>query len=776
MRPTDCDTASQAGPPKAASWLDSVDIISGVVLLFEVFVGCVSMGFAGHWSCWLHTTDFHKLDLFVLIVTITEYVALFGFGVQVVTMRPFRLLRIFRAITKIRFFAGIKTILITLKLGVQQLFIVFAMLMFFIASFSIFGMAIFQHSFARRCVSIPQPTPACSSGATFDGACRFNDFKISSFLNKSDTDYNQSSWSAGGSSIVAGGYPFERFCKTYVPGSSSNLEKSYPYDPVQDLYHTCGIDQFVDTPEGYGGTVYQTCVEIGNPSNGFSHFDNIAGAFASIFQVTSGDSGFDILWWMLESEPDVYWLSFVFYFIIIAMNKFLLLGLFVAVVTGTFARVRMEHGSAFLSHEEEDDAYTGAGSRTGGTPSSRGGSRGGFFGLTTANETNATKDGKLIHPSRDRRRHEKPQNLVLEGYLDEDLEDGPIQDGLVQEYAKLVLHNPAFGYFFSVVITLNLLAAAADQPYTTPEWKAFAFWSYIICCILFWVELLVRYTAASSFAEFQSSSLVKVEFVLCVVNTIGLYIPQRLDLVSCLRMYRLMVYLPTLQHLLMSALSSIDSIMNLVVFLFIVALCVNVTGRYLFGSQMDSLTRSNFGEFSLGLITIFQILAGDGWSGVWYSAIATKDSEFGRVFAGLFLGVWWIFANVIVYNLFIAVIIENFSVAETIANIGKPGHVASVRGMIKDAYMELAKSGGNAHRGKYKVWSRFSHPPGSASHAWWRAHNLYPKHGVSSQPWKILELFAFVKLLATMRLHCLEMLRVSMGQGSAGPEHLPSPG
>ncbi len=34
------------------------------------------------------------------------------------------------------------------------------------------------------------------------------------------------------------------------------------------------------------------------------------------------------------------------------MNSFLLLGLFVAVVTGTFARVREEQGSGFLSQAE----------------------------------------------------------------------------------------------------------------------------------------------------------------------------------------------------------------------------------------------------------------------------------------------------------------------------------------------------------------------------------------------------------------------------------------
>lgn len=103
---------------------------------------------------------------------------------------------------------------------------------------------------------------------------------------------------------------------------------------------------------------------------------------------------------------------------------------------------------------------------------------------------------------------------------------------------------------------------------------------------MFWIELAIRFTAAPSFADFQNSSFVKFEFVVNMVTVVGLTRTIRLELIACLRMYRLMIYLPTLQHLLISALSSVKSIMNLVVFLLIVALCFNVTGRYLFGDQV----------------------------------------------------------------------------------------------------------------------------------------------------------------------------------------------
>jgi hypothetical protein len=38
------------GPPKAVTWLDSVDIASAIVLLFEVSVGSIALGFFGESS------------------------------------------------------------------------------------------------------------------------------------------------------------------------------------------------------------------------------------------------------------------------------------------------------------------------------------------------------------------------------------------------------------------------------------------------------------------------------------------------------------------------------------------------------------------------------------------------------------------------------------------------------------------------------------------------------------------------------------------------------
>jgi len=108
-----------------------------------MFNGIIALGFCWSPNTWLRCSDFHKLDALVLLVTAGEYVAAI-LGSNSVTLRPFRLLRVFRAIVKIKSFLGVKTIIRTLRQGITQLGVVILMLFFFMCGFGIFGMAMYQ--------------------------------------------------------------------------------------------------------------------------------------------------------------------------------------------------------------------------------------------------------------------------------------------------------------------------------------------------------------------------------------------------------------------------------------------------------------------------------------------------------------------------------------------------------------------------------------------------------------------------------------------------------
>ena len=99
------------------------------------------------------------------------------------------------------------------------------------------------------------------------------------------------------------------------------------------------------------------CEDVSNPSNGFSHFDNVWGSICSVAQVVVPDSYYDIWFRAIDSEPGAVASTYIFFIFINVFDTFLLLGLFVAVVTGTFKRVREKHGnhSAMITEDQQDD-------------------------------------------------------------------------------------------------------------------------------------------------------------------------------------------------------------------------------------------------------------------------------------------------------------------------------------------------------------------------------------------------------------------------------------
>ena len=255
--------------------------------------------------------------------------------------------------------------------------------------------------------------------------------------------------------------------------------------------------------------------------------------------------------------------------------------------------------------------------------------------------------------------------------------------------------SPWFTHFFSIVILVHCTAMSSDQYDSDEQIKLWGYWAYIICNILFVLELGVRFAACDGIPDFWSHSFNRLELLNVIIGLLGLatYSPFMLRLPS-LRIYRLMCYFPTLEALLYSAVASTAAILNLCLFITVVALSFAIAGRYIFGSDMNEWNRSNFGTFQESLLTTFQLLTGDSWSAVVYSAMASKEGTFAQGFVAIFILSWFTFSNLIINNLFVAVIIENFEVSETIANIAKPGYLASAREMVGTAYGQLFKSFG----------------------------------------------------------------------------------
>lgn len=287
--------------------------------------------------------------------------------------------------------------------------------------------------------------------------------------------------------------------------------------------------------------------------------------------------------------------------------------------------------------------------------------------------------------------------------INQDRPTGMYIDEMMVIQARKVLKHRRYPDAVACLILAHCLAMACDQHDAPQSWRDYAQYAYIVANIGFGGEIIVRLFAFTGHPGFFSSRLNVFEAVMLFLGVVGLVLQMPLlKLLPALRLYRLMQYLPTLEHLLILAIGSLAAIGNLFVFVLIVMMAVTITGRYVFGQSM-SFTRSNFDTFSEALITVFQLFTGDSWSGVVYAAMHSMQGRFQQVYAGFFVLAWFTFSSFIINNLFVAVIIENFEVAETMANISKPGHIAALRRSFSSGWQLLAVKSHAVIRGDVRL-------------------------------------------------------------------------
>lgn len=627
--------------------LEAIDVVAFIVLAFEVLIGTIALGVHGNETAYLNGSYFHVLDVTCLIFGVIEWLSR-QFGFVGLTLRPFRLIRIFRAAARLEAFAGIKNIMLAMRIGSQQLITALGLLFAMLCAFSIGGQAIFQNSFARRCVTQDLLLPPCGSDfrTSWAPTCNISRFSLARGALGADLPTMQ----MGGLRVVAGGYPFEKWCKVIKNSTANQFDGEWPLD-AKGRYHTC--------LEG------QQCEVIGNPSFGFSHFDHFGGALPSMLQVVAQSGYQDILWRSIWSEPAVAVVTWFIYVISTILCTFLILNLFVAIVTGTFRRVRQSLGSAFEEVEREKMRDMQAAQRAAGRSD-----------LPTT---------KILE---DKAKIEKAEEEVE---IDADGEK-VLDAGLAMHYqAKRVIENRIFRYVTRVVILAHMIGMASKGIGISDFWQEFAVYADLGCTIWYIGETVMGMFAAQSVSDWFQSSFNKFEFLMTLLGITGLAIPSPVVLlIPAFRVFRLMAIFPTLQALLLASVASVQAILNVLVFVLIIAFSYAVAGRWVFLHTMDEITRSNFGTFTQAMLTVFQLMLGDSWSDVMYSAMQSSPNLGWQVFSALFILSWYIFSMTIVNNLFVAVIIENFEVSQTIESIGRPGRFSQARQMLTSSYSKIA--------------------------------------------------------------------------------------
>ncbi|TYZ63091.1 hypothetical protein PybrP1_002621 [[Pythium] brassicae (nom. inval.)] len=191
---------------------------------------------------------------------------------------------------------------------------------------------------------------------------------------------------------------------------------------------------------------------------------------------------------------------------------------------------------------------------------------------------------------------------------------------------------------------------------------------------IFFTEMVARVIAMKGVRAYLQSTERIFDMIVVVCTTANMILNNvdigysGLNSVSSLRtlrVSRLMLKWEGTRKLIMSVLKSSRAIMDVVMFLVLFQVVNSILAMQIFGGahmySVDNTPRWNFDTFGRSFLTLLQVITGDQWSSVAYDAV---DAENPHWFLVPFLVVIFIFGQYVLLNLFIAVILDNFSISE----------------------------------------------------------------------------------------------------------------
>ncbi|CAA7264458.1 unnamed protein product [Cyclocybe aegerita] len=371
-------------------------------------------------------------------------------------------------------------------------------------------------------------------------------------------------------------------------------------------------NQSVADPKGYICPLGQVCMELSNPKSGIESFDAIYSAALQVVIVATANGWTPLMYSMIDSE---FFVSCFFFIMGIIVLNFWLINLFVAVITNTFAAIRSEtKKSAF-----------------GAAP--------------------------LVVP------------------LDKNQDDAwPIVDGR----KAITRSNPAktiYAYtkWCWVLLALASLVLQATRTVDiSPNHELAIFYGEIAIMIAFDFEIVLRILATlpqwRTFFQHGNNWLDLSLAVACTVIQIPVIRQSSVypwfTIFQLVRFYRVILVVPRMKPLLLAVFGNMYGLANMALFLLIVNYIAALVAVQLLRGDLGNDATINFGEVFNSFLAMYQVFSSENWVDVLYGASMAEVPLGQTVIVVIFISAWMLFANFIMLQMFIAVINENFEVAE----------------------------------------------------------------------------------------------------------------
>ena len=361
------------------------------------------------------------------------------------------------------------------------------------------------------------------------------------------------------------------------------------------------------THRGYLCPEKSLCVEGDNPYNGTVNFDNIINSLQLVFVIMSSNTFSDILYWTTNS--DVLAAALYFAFGIFIMS-FWLINLLVAVITSSFQVIR---------EESKTSAFT------------------------TDDQPPITIEEELVQPRK-------------------------------RTFLKRAYDRTYWVWILVIVVSL-IVQCVRTADSTDQQIRAIATTELVVTMVLL-AEILFR--SMADWRNFHKSPRNWVDLTIAIITSI-IQIPQIrhsgqpyqwLTFFQIIRVYRVVLAVPITRDLIMMVLGNVSGLLNLILFVFLVTFLAAIFATQILRGEIPtedpngSTIRFTFNNIYIAFIGMYQVLSTENWTTLMYTATSYNVHWNTAWIDAAFFIIWFIFANFIILNMFIAVIQENFDVSE----------------------------------------------------------------------------------------------------------------
>eukprot|EP00761_Pharyngomonas_kirbyi_P014924 gb/GECH01014955.1/.p1 GENE.gb/GECH01014955.1/~~gb/GECH01014955.1/.p1 ORF type:complete len:1446 (+),score=208.71 gb/GECH01014955.1/:1-4338(+) len=231
-----------------------------------------------------------------------------------------------------------------------------------------------------------------------------------------------------------------------------------------------------------------------------------------------------------------------------------------------------------------------------------------------------------------------------------------------------------FDWFIITIICLNTILMTTYH-YEQPEyWSQVLRWTNVVFTGIFFIEMVLKIIGLGLRGYFRDIWNI-IDFIVVIISlpslaNLGDWIAV-FQLLRVARIIRLVRFVPGLKILINTLIISIPSLLNVASLLALIFFIYAVLGMRLFGrvKRGEFITKhANFENIGYALLTLFRATTGEDWNGIMYECEVQEPNcsdKLGNCGSPWMSQIYWISFTIIgmyvLLNLFVAVILENFS-------------------------------------------------------------------------------------------------------------------